>query len=70
MAWETGQYMDGRYFEPFSYRGTIRASHQSAETQPSSSERWYTKLSIGDSSSAAALRIKACTPSGPEEVFK
>ena len=46
----------------------MRASRQSAGTQPSSSERWYIKLSIGDSSSAAALRIKVGIPSGPADL--
>ena len=46
----------------------MRASRQSAGTQPSPSERWYIKLSIGDSSSAAALRIKVGIPSGPADL--
>ena len=44
------------------------SSCQSAETQPSSSERWYIKLSIGESSSAAALRIKVDILSGTEDL--
>ena len=47
----------------------MRASRQSTGTQPSSSERWYIKLSIGDSSSAAALRIKVGIPSGPADLI-
>ena len=60
--------MDGRCFGSFLYRGRIRASHQSAGTQLSSSESWYIQLSIGDISSAAALRIKVGIPSGPADL--
>ena len=42
----------------------MRASRQSAGTHPSSSERWYIFVNIGDNSSAAALRIKVGIPSG------
>ena len=36
--------------------------------QPSSSECWYIKVSIGDSSSAAGLRIKVGIPLEPEDL--
>ena len=44
----------------------MRASRQSAGTQPSSSEGWYIKLSTGDNSSA--LKIKVGIPPGPADL--
>ena len=52
-------------FEAVLEEGAINASLQSAGMLPVSRENWYMRLSIGESSSAADLRMKVGIPSGP-----
>ena len=56
---------EARCLRPFLKRGTIKAYLQSAGTLPVSRENWYMRLSIGENSSAADLRMKVGIPPGP-----